>query len=425
MKNKLLITLASIGLVATVGIVAGLGLAGAFDSEDVSSAGVINPDPVGDPEPLSPTAGADTPQNLVEPDPNFQEELRRAGISTRGWETDFSRHTVPFDEIFSGGVPRDGIPPIDNPKFTTPEAANEWLGDEEPVILLEINGEARAYPLQILIWHEIVNDDIGGVPVAVTFCPLCNSAIVFDRRLDGIIYDFGVSGNLRNSDLIMWDRQTESWWQQLTGDAIVGELTGKRLTFLPAPMISWADFKAANPQGQVLSRDTGFRRSYGENPYVGYDRADIPPFLFQGDLDGRLQPKERVAAVAIGDAAAAFPFSILEKERVVDYIVGGQDLVVFFKPGTRSALDGLLIGDSREVGATGVFDSNLDGRKLTFRAEGDTFVDNETGSVWNILGQATEGQLAGTQLMPIIHANHFWFSWGAFKPDTKIYQGAT
>jgi len=261
--------------------------------------------------------------------------------------------------------------------------------------------------------------------VAVTFCPLCNSAIVFDRRLDGIIYDFGVSGNLRNSDLIMWDRQTESWWQQLTGDAIVGELTGKRLTFLPAPMIAWADFKAANPQGQVLSRDTGFRRSYGENPYVGYDRADIPPFLFQGDLDGRLQPKERVAAVAIGDAAAAFPFSILEKERVVDYIVGGQDLVVFFKPGTRSALDGLLIGDSREVGATGVFDSNLDGRKLSFRAEGDTFVDNETGSVWNILGQATEGQLAGTQLMPIIHANHFWFSWGAFKPDTKIYQGAT
>ena len=425
MKNKLLITLASIGLVATVGIVAGLGLAGAFDSEDVSSAGVINPDPVGDPEPLSPTAGADTAQNLVQPDPNYEEELRRAGISTRGWETDFSRHTVPFDEIFSGGVPRDGIPPIDNPKFTTPEAANEWLGDEEPVILLEINGEARAYPLQILIWHEIVNDDIGGVPVAVTFCPLCNSAIVFDRRLDGIIYDFGVSGNLRNSDLIMWDRQTESWWQQLTGDAIVGELTGKRLTFLPAPMISWADFKAANPQGQVLSRDTGFRRSYGENPYVGYDRADIPPFLFQGDLDGRLQPKERVAAVAIGDAAAAFPFSILEKERVVDYIVGGQDLVVFFKPGTRSALDGLLIGDSREVGATGVFDSNLDGRKLTFRAEGDTFVDNETGSVWNILGQATEGQLAGTQLMPIIHANHFWFSWGAFKPDTKIYQGAT
>ena len=425
MKNKLLITLSSIALVAIVGIVAGLGLAGAFNSEDTSSAGVNNPDPIANLEPLSPTLGADTPQNLVEPEPDYEEELRQAGISTRGWETDFSRHTVPYGEIFSGGVPRDGIPPIDNPKFTTPEAASEWLGDEEPVIAFEINGEARAYPLQILTWHEIVNDEVAGVPVAVTFCPLCNSAVVFDRRLDGVVYDFGVSGKLRNSDLIMWDRQTESWWQQLTGDAIVGELTGKRLTFLPAPMISWSDFKAANPEGQVLSRDTGFGRSYGENPYVGYDRADNPPFLFRGDLDGRLLPKERVAALTIGDVAAAFPFSILEKERVVNYTVGNQDLAVFFKPGTRSALDALLIGDSREVGATGVFDSNLDGRKLTFRAEGDTFVDTETESVWSILGQATEGQLAGKQLTPIIHANHFWFSWGAFQPDTKIYKGAT
>ncbi len=424
MNNKLVISVASIAVVAIVGIVAGLGLAGAFNSEDTTSAGINNPDPVGDPKPSGPPEEGDPTGSLVQPDPNYEQELRQAGISTRGWETDFSRHKVSFSEIFSGGVPRDGIPPIDNPKFTTPQAANEWLGDQEPVISFEINGEARAYPLQILTWHEIVNDEVAGVPVAVTFCPLCNSAVVFDRRLEGIVYDFGVSGKLRNSDLIMWDRQTETWWQQLTGDAIVGELTGKRLTFLPAPLISWSDFKAANPEGQVLSRDTGFRRSYGQNPYVGYDRADNPPFLFRGDLDGRLLPKERVAALTIGDAAAAFPFSILERERVVNYTVGNQDLALFFKPGTRSALDGLLIGDSREVGATGVFDSNLDGRKLTFRAEADTFIDNETESVWNILGQATEGPLAGTQLRPIIHANHFWFSWGAFQPDTKIYQGA-
>ncbi len=260
--------------------------------------------------------------------------------------------------------------------------------------------------------------------MTVTFCPLCNSAITFDRTLDGVIHDFGVSGNLRNSDLIMWDRQTESWWQQFTGEAIVGELTGKKLTFLPSSIISWEDLKAANPESQVLSRDTGFDRPYGQNPYVGYDRADNPPFLFDGDLDGRLQPKERVAAVTIGDEDAAFPFSVLEKERVVHYTVGGQDLVVFFKPGTRSALDDLLIGDSEEIGATGVFDPNLDGQKLTFRADGDAFVDNETESGWNILGEATEGPLAGKKLTPIIHANHFWFSWGAFKPDTKIYQGA-
>jgi len=412
MKTKLIMSLVALGLVAIVGTVAGLLLAGAFDSGDIPSARAAQP-------------AATTPDGAVAPDPDFREELRRARISTRGWETDFSRHSVPYSEISSGGVPRDGIPPLDDPKFITPEEADQWLGEQEPVISFEINGAARAYPLQILTWHEVVNDEVGGVPVVATFCPLCNSAIVFDRTLDGVLHDFGVSGNLRNSDLIMWDRQTESWWQQFTGEAIVGELTGKKLTFLPASIISWVDFKAANPEGQVLSRDTGFNRPYGQNPYVGYDRAASPPFLFDGDLDGRLQPKERVVAVSIGEEAAAFPFTILEKERVVHYTVGGQDLVVFFKPGTRSALDDLLIGNSDEVGATGVFDVNLEGQTLTFRTNGDNFVDDETGSVWNILGQATEGQLAGEKLTPIVHANHFWFSWGAFKPDTKIYQGAT
>ena len=419
-KKKLLVSLVALGLVGTLAAVAGLGLAGAFDSDDSSPSGVARPATTSTPPlaPDNPTSGT-----LVAPDPDFQEELARAGISTRGWETDFSRHSVPFDEIFSGGVPRDGIPPLDDPKFITPEQADQWLGDAEPVISFEINGDAKAYPLQILTWHEVVNDVVGGVPVVATFCPLCNSAIVFDRTLDGVVYDFGVSGKLRNSDLIMWDRQTESWWQQFTGEAIVGELTGQKLTFLPASIISWEDFKAANPDGQVLSRDTGFSRPYGQNPYVGYDRADSPPFLFQGELDGRLQPKERVAAVSIGDEDAAFPFSVLAEERVVHYTVGGQDLVVFFKPGTRSALDGLLIGDSDEVGATGVFDVKLEGQTLTFQADGDTFVDDETGSVWTILGEATEGPLAGKKLTPIVHANHFWFSWGAFKPDTRIYQG--
>ena len=177
-----------------------------------------------------------------------------------------SPHTVSFGEILSGGVPRDGIPPLDNPTFTSVEDANNWLEDLEPVISLEVNGEAKAYPLQILIWHEIVNDEIGGIPVSATFCPLCNSAIVFDRRLDGVVHDFGVSGKLRNSDLIMWDRQTETWWQQLTGDGIVGELAGKKLTFIPATIISWADFKAAHPDALVLDKKTGFDRSYGENP---------------------------------------------------------------------------------------------------------------------------------------------------------------
>ena len=151
------------------------------------------------------------------------------------------------------------------------------------------------------------------------------------------MYDFGVSGNLRNSDLIMWDRQTESWWQQLTGEAIVGELTGQRLDILPATIVAWQDFQSTYPEAKVLSRDTGHRRNYGNNPYVGYDEVGRPPFLFFGENDERLGPTERVAALTAGDKALAFPFSFLEEERVVQHQVGDQNLVVFFRPGARSA----------------------------------------------------------------------------------------
>jgi hypothetical protein len=307
--------------------------------------------------------------------------------------------------------------------FTSIAEADSWLEAQEPVILFENDGDARAYPLQILTWHEIVNDEVGGLPVSVTFCPLCNSGIVFDRRLEGVVYDFGTSGNLRNSDLIMWDRQTESWWQQLTGKAIVGELTGQMLIFLPSIIISWEDFKTNKPEGKVLSQDTGFRRDYGHNPYVGYDRVDNPPFLYRGELDRRLLPKERVATITISQTDAAYPFSVLAEERVVNHAVNGQDLVVFSQPGTRSALDEVLIEDSADVGATAVFDPHLEGRKLTFSWNEGRFTDNETGTTWSLLGKGLYGPLAGQRLQPIVHANHFWFAWAAFKPDTQIYQG--
>ena len=428
-RQNLPILLIASGLIGIVIIVASLGLIGALGSDAPSSTNVREPTtspsttttPI--PTPTSETDVTSSPDERVAPDPNFKRELREARFSTSGWETDFSRHSVPYSEIISGGPPPDGIPPIDDPKFVSPEDADRWLTGQEPVIALEIDGDVRAYPLQIMIWHEIVNDVVGDVPVTVTFCPLCNSAIVFDRRLDGVTYDFGTSGNLRSSDLVMWDRQTESWWQQLTGEAIVGELTGKVLTFLPAPIVSWEDFKAVNTDGKVLSRSTGFSRSYGRNPYIGYDKVDNPPFLLLDEPDGRLPPKERVVAVTIGDADVAFPFSILERERVVNYSVNGRDLTVFFKPGTVSALDRSSIKESRDVGATGVFDPIVDRQKLSFRTDGEDIVDNETGSVWNILGEAVEGPLTGKTLAPIVHANHFWFAWGAFKPDTKIYQG--
>ncbi|MBC8280320.1 MAG: DUF3179 domain-containing protein, partial [Chloroflexi bacterium] len=222
------------------------------------------------------------PTGLVEQDPDFESALSSARFTTGRWKTDWSYHTVPFSDFLSGGPPRDGIPPLDNPSFVDIDQADGWLSDKEPVISLEINGIQRAYPLQILMWHEVVNDEVGGVPVTVTFCPLCNSAIVFERTVNGLVLDFGTSGNLRNSDLVMWDRQTESWWQQLTGEAIVGRLAGTKLNFLAAPIVSWQDFKTLQPEGLVLSKDTGFDRRYGDTPYVGYDTVDNPPFLFTG-----------------------------------------------------------------------------------------------------------------------------------------------
>jgi hypothetical protein len=356
----------------------------------------------------------------------------RLRTATSSWATNWNRHTIEYDELLSGGPPRDGIPSIDDPQFISPDEAGEWLADVEPVIALEIDGDARAYPLQILTWHEIVNDVVADVPVAVTFCPLCNSAITFDRRFEREVFEFGTSGLLRNSDLVMYDRTTESLWQQFTGEGIVGDLAGEQLTFLASSIVSFADFREANPDGLVLSRDTGFNRRYGQNPYVGYDDIGSSPFLFRDEIDGRLAAVERVVTVSLypptGSGLAvdvAYPLSVLSESGVINDSPGGVDLVVFHSDGTSSALGAGLIAEAEDVGATGVFDSNLNGQKLTFEANGDKIVDVETGSTWNILGQAIEGPLAGEQLEPIVHGDHFWFAWAAFKPDTIIYSAGS
>jgi len=343
-------------------------------------------------------------------------------FSRSGWKTDFSKRTVSLNEIQSGGPPRDGIPPIDAPRFVRPSDAADWLKDNEPVVVLEDSGDARAYPLQILIWHEIVNDTVGGRPVTMTFCPLCNTAIAFDRRLEGVTYDFGTTGNLRNSDLVMWDRQTESWWQQVTGEAIVGELSGVRLTPLPASINNFADFKATFPNGKVLSRETGFSRNYGRNPYTGYDDVNSSPFLFSGKADGRLRPLERVVAVSLNGDEVAYPFTLLEQRRVANDTVGGIPIVVLYGKGTSSALDASGIAASRDIGAAGAFEPVAGGRRLTFRADGDRLVDVETASEWSPLGQAIGGPLQGQRLRPVVHGNHFWFAMAAFYPNVRVWK---
>ena len=343
------------------------------------------------------------------------------GVSQDGWKTDWSRHSVPLSEITSGGPPRDGIPPIDRPQFVNPTEA-VWLKGREPVIVLSLGSEHRAYPLQILIWHEIVNDQVGDTPLTVTFCPLCNTALAFDRRVEGRVLDFGTTGNLRKSDLVMWDRQTESWWQQATGAAIVGAMTGKLLNMLPVSIASFDSFRSTYPEGRVLSRETGFTKPYGENPYVGYDEVGKPPFLFVGQTDGRLPPKERVVTVRVGAEEVAYPYPLLRMRRVVTDTVGGTQIVVLYQTGTVSPLDAPSIADGSDVGSSGVFGNDLDGRRLTFSVSGDGFRDTETGSHWNLLGDALSGPLAGRRLEPIFHGDHFWFAWAAFQPKTRIYR---
>jgi hypothetical protein len=339
------------------------------------------------------------------------------------YKTDFSTHSVPYGEILSGGPPKDGIPAIDAPKFITTAEADAWLEPAEPVIFFQVGDDARAYPIQIFMWHEIVNDTVGDVPVVITFCPLCNTAIAFERTVNGRIFDFGTTGRLRYSNLIMYDRQTETWWQQATGEAIVGELTGTRLTYLPASIIAWDDFKAAFPKGKVLSRDTGFSRRYGENPYVGYDDVSKPPFLFRGpETPGILPPVARVLTIDLNGEAMAYPYDALQKLGVVNDTVGGTDVVVLWAAGTASALDAGTVAAGRDVGAANAFARELAGQTLTFAFKGSQIVDNETGSGWDVLGRALSGPLAGQQLAPVVAVNHFWFSWAAFKPETRIYQ---
>ncbi len=397
-------------------------------AQDVQS--VEDPD-AGEPETVAePAAGATTAireDGALQADPTVltgdtrPDQLRAL---TSRWNTDWERRTIEYDEVLSGGPPRDGIPSIDAPQFASSEEASAWLADNEPVIALEIDGDARAYPLQVLTWHEIANDTVGGVPVVVTFCPLCNSALVFDRRVGDAIYEFGVSGLLRNSDLIMYDRTTESLWQQFTGEGIVGEHAGDQLTFLASSLVSFADFREAFPEGLVLARETGFSRDYGRNPYEGYDTIGSNPFLFSGAIDGRLSAVERVVTVSLVDEAIdiAYPLSVLSEAGVINDSQGDRDLVVFHDSGTSSALGSGIIAAGEDVGATGVFDPVVDGRKLTFEKDGDRIVDVETGSTWNVLGQAVDGDLAGESLAPVVHGDHFWFSWAAFKPDTIIYE---
>jgi len=339
----------------------------------------------------------------------------------------FPEPLIDPDEVMSGGPPPDGIPPIDNPFFVSIDEADSYLTDPEPVVVVEIDGEARAYPVQVLMWHEIVNDEIAGVPVAVTYCPLCNSAVTYVREIDGIATTFGTSGRLFNSALVMYDRLSETLWTHYDGRAVIGHFTGERLEPLASPLLAWADFKGEYPDGMVLDRErTGFRRDYGRNPYSGYDDPDGTPFLFRGDADDRARLQQRVVGVEVDGASVGWTLEAVssdEETAVTSGSVGGTPIVIFWKAGQSTALESSLVSEGRDVGSVGVFLPEVDGETLRFEASAGGFFDIATGSEWTITGRAVTGELAGSELEQLPHLDTFWFAWSSYQPDTTLVEG--
>ena len=356
-------------------------------------------------------------ENATETDPALPEPLNEAVI---GWQTEWSERSIELDELVIGINDfelRTRIRPIDAPAFVDAATGAAENTAEEPGMLVEVGDDARFYPLRIMAVHEIVNDELDGRPIAVTYSPLVDWAAAYDRVVDRRELRFRASGLLRASGSVMWDDITESLWQQQTGEAVVGSLTGTVLEPVPTVVTSWAEFAAAHPDGRVLAQDQDLDVDYGFNPYPGYTARSRPigGFFDGWGLDDRRPAMERVVGVEVGGATGTYPYGVIESAQVVEDEVGGVPVVVLWSPGTLDSLDAETVAEGAAVGSAAAFDRRVDGTMLTFTARGDEFVDAQTGSTWTALGQAVEGPLAGTRLEPVVQATPFWFSWSALR----------
>ena len=323
---------------------------------------------------------------------------------------------VPLDQIVSGGPPADGIPSIDNPKFISVQEASKFLEDSELVLGLNINGDIRAYPLQILVWHEIVNDKVGGMPVAVTYCPLCFTNQVFNRTIENVqeeVVEFGTSGKLYNSNLVMYDRTSKSLWSQALAEGIVGKHAGTKLERVPFDIAYWKEWKQLYPDSKVLSRDTGSNRPYGADPYGDYyTNSDV---LFPvSNSDDRLGLKEIVVGFENKEQHKAYRLQEIENKKVINDQVNGKPIALFsLYPFMVRGYDPIVVEDGEQKIAL----------QFNYNSENNKFIDKQTGSVWNFEGKAISGQMKGKQLTRLPFDEGFWFEWVAFHPKTEIYPG--
>jgi len=346
------------------------------------------------------------------------------------WKTDIKKHTIKLSEIIIV-LPKGRFPKIEHPKFVNKQEATKMFYGKEPVIAVSINGQAKAYSLNMLTTHEMVNDALGGIPILATYCPLCNAGLVYNRqvKVNGKteILDFEVSGMLRNSDMVMMDTKTESLWQQLTGEGIVGAYAGISLKTIPSMIVSVDEFFTRFPMGQILSKKTGIamaEKYYGHNPYVNYDSKAKPisQFINPLNVSNRLPAMERVVDIQSQGSYKIYPFSAISKKGVIHDDFKAAKIVAFFKKGTISVMDKADITKSKDIGTVTVFKRFLNGTEYRFKKVNGVFIDNNTHSKWDIMGYCYEGPSKGKQLEIEPHGNHFAFAWFAFHPKTKIFK---
>lgn len=301
-------------------------------------------------------------------------------------------------KILSGGPPKDGIPSLDNSKFQPADEADTWLNEDDLVLGLEYKGVARAYPHRILNWHEIVNDKINGERVLITYCPLCRTGIAFKPIVNGHEIEFGTSGKLYNSELVMYDRLTDSYWPQTLGIAVIGPATGQTLEKIPLDTVRWKDWKKAHPNTGVLRKQTGFIRDYEHNPYAGIQGSDAVGFGVEFK-DKRLKPKQIVYGVEFDGNAKAYEENDVKNAKLINDAVGGIPIVVFWDNGLNTVK---------------IFERTLSGETLNFELKNNKIIDNN-GDEWSIEEMKEKLKRADT-------FGHFWFAWAAFFPQTEIYK---
>lgn len=319
------------------------------------------------------------------------------------------KHGLAFHpaELVPSGVDDDGIPPIDEPKFESVNAADQYLKDEGFGLDVERNGEHRFYPFQLLGWHEVVNDQFQDKPLLVTFSPLTFTGAVFDRTVRGEVFSFGTSGDVLNGGLVMKDMKTHSAWSQLFQTAIDGELKGEPLLPYVSRVVAWKNWKHAFPTGHVLTRDTGSVRDYTLDPYGGYagDQRVLFPL---SHADNRLRAKELVYGVRMEQTHSAYTAADVARLSLINDVVG-QPIVVFMDP---------------TIHAVRAFSRIVDDQALTFAFKNGALVDSETHTTWTFDGRAVAGSYKNRTLDPIQIESAYWFAWSATYPDTDVYRGS-